>query len=90
MEIWRQAMPKTWFLLPGYGAQGASADDCMAGFNPDGTGGLVVSARGVLFRDPLNMTPISRTDTWMDGVYDRAVTFREDIAEAVKRKREAP
>lgn len=45
----RERMPATPFLLPGYGAQGAGAEDVVAGFTPDGGGALVNSSRGVLF-----------------------------------------
>ena len=45
----RNAMPHTWFLVPGYGAQGAGIDDIGAHFRDDGLGALVVSARGIVF-----------------------------------------
>lgn len=43
----RERMPDTVFLVPGYGAQGASAADAVAGRRPDGRGVLVSSSRGV-------------------------------------------
>lgn len=45
----RKRMPRTPFLLPGYGAQGAGAADIAAGFAGDGRGALVNSSRGILF-----------------------------------------
>ena len=45
----RQQFPSLWFLVPGYGAQGASAQDVQACFRDDGRGALIVSARGVLY-----------------------------------------
>ncbi|GIW96472.1 MAG: orotidine 5'-phosphate decarboxylase [Pirellulaceae bacterium] len=45
----RQAMPAAWILIPGYGAQGGTAQDVAAGFQEDGTGALVNAARHVLF-----------------------------------------
>jgi orotidine-5'-phosphate decarboxylase len=44
----RQLMPDTLFLVPGYGAQGASAQDALAGARPDGRGLLVSSSRAIL------------------------------------------
>jgi orotidine-5'-phosphate decarboxylase len=44
---WRAALPRTWFLVPGYGAQGATAEDCRACLDPQGYGALVNSSRGV-------------------------------------------
>lgn len=43
----RDRMPDTVFLVPGYGAQGASAADAVAGLRPDGRGVLVSSSRGI-------------------------------------------
>jgi len=43
----RDRMPHTVFLVPGYGAQGASAADALAGARPDGRGVLVSSSRGI-------------------------------------------
>ncbi len=45
----RQAMPNAWILIPGYGAQGATAKDVAAGFAEDGLGALVNNSRGIIF-----------------------------------------
>jgi orotidine-5'-phosphate decarboxylase len=45
----RQAMPNTWFLVPGYGAQGAGAKDVQDAFAADGLGAIVNSSRGIIF-----------------------------------------
>ncbi|GDX83448.1 orotidine 5'-phosphate decarboxylase [Deltaproteobacteria bacterium] len=45
----RAAMPHTWFLVPGFGAQGGSAADAKVALRPDGLGALIVSARGATF-----------------------------------------
>ncbi|MBI3819290.1 MAG: orotidine-5'-phosphate decarboxylase [Planctomycetes bacterium] len=45
----RRLMPRTPFLLPGYGAQGGKADDIVDAFDTKGLGGLVVAARSVNF-----------------------------------------
>jgi orotidine-5'-phosphate decarboxylase len=42
-------MPTTPFLVPGYGAQGATAADCAKGFLPGGTGAIVNSSRALTF-----------------------------------------
>lgn len=44
----REMMPKSFFLIPGYGAQGASADDIVNSFNADGLGGVINSSRAIL------------------------------------------
>ena len=45
----RERMPHTPFLIPGYGAQGAGADEIRPGFLPGGRGALVNSSRGILY-----------------------------------------
>jgi orotidine-5'-phosphate decarboxylase len=45
----RAAMPNVWLLVPGYGAQGGTAEDVKAGYQPNGLGAVVNSSRGVTF-----------------------------------------
>lgn len=47
-EILRKQMPHTFFLIPGYGAQGGTARDLKVCFDADGMGGIVNSSRGIL------------------------------------------
>jgi orotidine-5'-phosphate decarboxylase len=44
----RTLMPNTIFLVPGYGAQGGTAADALAGIRPDGRGVIVNSSRGII------------------------------------------
>jgi orotidine-5'-phosphate decarboxylase len=44
----RSLMPNTFFLIPGYGAQGGRAEDCALAFDEKGLGGLVNSSRGIM------------------------------------------
>jgi orotidine-5'-phosphate decarboxylase len=45
----RRALPEAVLLVPGFGAQGASAADTAAAFWDDGLGAIVNSSRGILF-----------------------------------------
>ena len=47
-KILRKLMPKTYFLVPGYGAQGGTAEDLKYCFNEDGLGAVVNSSRGII------------------------------------------
>lgn len=47
--IARALMPSTWFLVPGYGAQGGGADDAVLGADENGFGITVNSSRGLLY-----------------------------------------
>ncbi len=44
----REVMPNTFFLVPGYGAQGGKAEDLAVCFNKDGLGAIVNSSRGII------------------------------------------
>ncbi len=47
-KILRAIMPKTFILVPGYGAQGGKAADLVDYFNKDGLGAIVNSSRGII------------------------------------------
>ena len=44
----RKLMPKTYILVPGYGAQGGSGKDLAGFFNEDGLGAIINSSRGII------------------------------------------
>ena len=44
----RKIMPKSFILVPGYGAQGGKGDDLVPFFNKDGLGAVVNSSRGII------------------------------------------
>ena len=45
----RELLPHTLFLVPGYGAQGATAADVAKAFKADGTGAIINSSRGIIY-----------------------------------------
>jgi orotidine-5'-phosphate decarboxylase len=47
-KILRKIMPKSFILVPGYGAQGGKASDLVPYFNEDGLGAIVNSSRGII------------------------------------------
>lgn len=44
----REIMPKSYILVPGYGAQGGQGKDLVHFFNEDGLGAIVNSSRGII------------------------------------------
>ena len=44
----RERMPRTFFLVPGYGAQGGTAQDVAGMFDTEGSGAIVNSSRGII------------------------------------------
>ena len=47
-KVLRELMPKTYILVPGYGAQGGKGKDLVNFFNKDGLGAIVNSSRGII------------------------------------------
>lgn len=47
-KVLRKVMPKSYILVPGYGAQGGTADGLKPYFNEDGLGAIVNSSRGII------------------------------------------
>ena len=48
IKVLRKLLPNTFFLIPGYGAQGATAADIAGAFDKNGLGGIVNSSRGIM------------------------------------------
>lgn len=48
-NILRKEMPNSFFLVPGYGAQGATADDVSNCFDDDSLGAIINSSRKIIF-----------------------------------------
>ncbi len=47
-KVLRKVMPKSFILVPGYGAQGGKGADLVNYFNEDGLGAIVNSSRGII------------------------------------------
>lgn len=48
LEQIRKVAPHTYFLIPGYGAQGGKANDIALGFDHNGLGGIVNASRSLM------------------------------------------
>jgi orotidine-5'-phosphate decarboxylase len=81
-KMLRERMARQIFLVPGYGAQGASAADCAASFKADGTGAIVNASRSVLQAHASKQ--YARLD-WPQAIERAAKAFAADIAQAVGR-----
>jgi orotidine-5'-phosphate decarboxylase len=77
----RALMPKALILVPGYGAQGGSAEAAAECFNEDGLGAIVSSSRGITyaFGDP----EISR-DEFVRSVRENTRRMIDEVNAAVK------
>jgi len=69
----RARMPRTIFLVPGYGAQGGTADDVRACFTNGDQGALITASRSVIYPKSAAGTP------WRQAIRDAARTFADEI-----------
>ena len=71
------------FLVPGYGAQGAGADDIAVNFDGNGLGAIVNSSRGILLA---YRQPGYGHMHFKDAARAAAIDMREDIRQALARR----
>ncbi len=65
----REIMPHSWFLVPGFGAQGGKAADVAAAFDAGGLGAIVNSSRGIIFAHARDEYQAKYGDSrWQDAV----------------------
>ncbi len=83
-EKLRRLMPHAPFLVPGYGAQGATADDCRPCFDAQGRGAVVNSSRGIIFAYRRPDRPQTPPD-WDSAVAGAAAKMKEEL-ERVRRR----
>ena len=78
----RESLPQTPFLVPGYGAQGGSAESCRPCFRADGSGAVVNASRSVIYayEQPANA---GRGD-WQACVSEACKAFAADVGPLVK------
>ncbi len=79
----RKLMPHTFFLVPGYGAQGGGADGAVAGFDGNGNGGIVNSSRGIICA--YKQEKYKGMD-FASAAYAAAADMREDLTGALRRR----
>jgi orotidine-5'-phosphate decarboxylase len=82
----RTIMPKSYFLVPGYGAQGGAAEDIVPCFNADGLGAVVNSSRGILYEHMNDGEREKCTrDEYLKSVKDATLKMKEDIYSILKK-----
>lgn len=77
-------MEKTFFLVPGYGAQGATAEDVAVNFDEFGTGAIINSSRGIMnaYKKDCWKDKYSE-ETWAQAAREEAIRATNEINEAI-------
>lgn len=80
-RIIRERIPNVFFLIPGYGAQGGTADDLAVCFK-DGIGGIVNSSRGILTAYKKNQY---KGMNYADAARQASIDMKDDLNRAIKK-----
>ncbi len=75
----REIAPHTYFLIPGYGAQGGKIEDIALGFDNNGLGGIVNASRSLMYA--------YKSDKWKDE-FEEIDYGKATRAEAIRMKEE--
>lgn len=80
----RLKYPKSWFLIPGYGSQGASAEDCVRFCNPDGAGAIVNASRSIIYAYELDKYKAQfGAENWEKCIEQAVIDAKEELAQAM-------
>ncbi|MEM6330995.1 MAG: orotidine-5'-phosphate decarboxylase [Planctomycetota bacterium] len=78
----RAAMPHTWLLVPGYGAQGGSAAGVAPAFDAAGMGAIVNSSRAVIFAHARPEYARFGGARWQEAVHQAAADATAELTAA--------
>lgn len=82
-KVLRKVMPKTYILVPGYGAQGGKAEDLVPYFNKDGLGAIINSSRGIIAAYKQEKYAKYGESAYADASRQAVIDMREDIMGAL-------
>jgi orotidine-5'-phosphate decarboxylase len=78
----RQRLPKSIFLLPGYGTQGATAEMTRAAFK-DGRGAIVSASRSILYAHKIEKYSSQFPESWEKCVEAAVTDMKREIAQVI-------
>lgn len=82
-KILRELMPKTYILVPGYGAQGGKGKDLVHFFNQDGLGAIINSSRGIIAAYKNEQYAKYGAEGYAETSRQAVLDMKADIAEAL-------
>ncbi|HEX9870057.1 MAG TPA: orotidine-5'-phosphate decarboxylase, partial [Candidatus Tectomicrobia bacterium] len=83
----RELMPQTYFLVPGYGAQGAGAADVLACFDAAGYGAIVNSSRAILYAYRQDAYRAFGEERFADAARAAVLAMKEELAVVLRPSR---
>ena len=85
-KILRKIMPKSFILVPGYGAQGGKGADLVHFFNEDGLGAIINSSRGIIAAYQQEQYAAYGETGYADASRAAVIAMQEDIAQALNNR----
>ena len=82
-KVMRDVMPKSYILVPGYGAQGGKGKDLVHFFNKDGLGAIVNSSRGIIAAYQNEKYASFTEDGFTDAARAAVMDMKLDIEQAI-------
>ena len=83
-KVLRKIMPKSFILVPGYGAQGGQGKDLVHFFNEDGLGAIVNSSRGIIAAYKQDKYAEYGEDNFAEASRAAVIDMKEDISTALE------
>jgi orotidine-5'-phosphate decarboxylase len=84
--VLRRKYDKVWFLVPGYGSQGATASDCVRFCKPDGSGALINASRSIIYAYEKPQYKSQFGDNWKRCIEQAVIDAKVDLATAMQTK----
>ncbi len=82
-KLLRKLMPKSYILVPGYGAQGGKGKDLAGFFNEDGLGAIVNSSRGIIAAYKQEAYSKYGEEGYADASREAVLAMKEDLKQAL-------
>lgn len=83
-ETLRKIMPKSFILVPGYGAQGGQGKDLVPFFNEDGLGAIISSSRGIIAAYRMKEYEKFGSENFADASRQAVLDMKADILGALQ------
>ena len=82
-KLLRKLMPKSYILVPGYGALGGKGKDLAGFFNEDGLGAIVNSSRGIIAAYKQEAYSKYGEEGYADASREAVLAMKEDLKQAL-------
>ena len=79
----RGKYPKVWFLVPGFGSQGASALDCVRFCKDDRTGALISASRSIIYAYEKPEYKAQFGDNWQKCIEQAVINAKIELAKVM-------